>query len=268
MSQRRNSDRALRPVHANRGLEVAYRNQLQALIEELHRSTLYWVKAGYRANPPKMAQDIALPAVTLSKVLKLLKKRWFKKFDKAALQLGRYFAKSVSNRTDAQLKKILKEGGISIEFSMTPAQRDVLESSVQENVALIRTIPQQYLSEVEGIVMRSVAAGHDIGFVASEIQSRYHLAKKRAAFIARDQSSKITGQLTRARQIEAGITKAKWLHSHAGKAPRPTHVAMHGQEYDVAEGMYDPDKRVRRNVYPGELINCRCVSRSVVKGLK
>ena len=114
--------------------------------------------------------------------------------------------------------------------------------------------------------MRSVAAGHDIGFVASEIQSRYHLAKKRAAFIARDQSSKITGQLTRARQIEAGITKAKWLHSHAGKAPRPTHVAMHGQEYDVAEGMYDPDKRVRRNVYPGELINCRCVSRSVVKG--
>lgn len=266
MVARRGSDKVLRPVHPNVGLEVAYRKRLHKLIEELHGSTLYWVKASYRANPPIMAQDISIPASMLTRTIKALRKRWLKKFDETALKLGDYFAKAVSKRTDAQLKKILKEGGMSVEFSLTPAQRDVLTASINENVSLIKTIPRQYLNDVEGIVMRSVQAGHDLGFVADEIQKRYHLTRKRATLIARDQSAKITGQLTRARQIEVGITKAKWLHSHAGKVPRPTHVAMHGEEYDVVVGMYDPDKRVQRNIFPGELINCRCVSKSIVKG--
>jgi uncharacterized protein with gpF-like domain len=72
--------------------------------------------------------------------------------------------------------------------------------------------------------------------------------------------------MTRARQEEVGITKAVWLHSHGGKTPRKTHWANNGKPYDPAKGWFDPDPKVRKYIWPGTEINCRCVSRSVVKG--
>ncbi len=68
----------------------------------------------------------------------------------------------------------------------------------------------------------------------------------------------------RVRQVELGITQAKWRHSMGGKKPRPTHLANNGKLYDVARGWYDP--AVKKHIFPGELINCRCVSISVIKG--
>ena len=61
-----------------------------------------------------------------------------------------------------------------------------------------------------------------------------------AVIIARDQNNKATASMTRARQNELGITEAIWVHSGAGKHPRPTHVAMNGAKYDVKKGMWDP----------------------------
>jgi len=63
-----------------------------------------------------------------------------------------------------------------------------------------------------------------------------------------------------------GIEQAVWLHSGGGKRKRPTHVANSGKRFNVAEGWFDPDPKVRRHIHPGELINCRCVCRPVVKG--
>jgi uncharacterized protein with gpF-like domain len=63
---------------------------------------------------------------------------------------------------------------------------------------------------------------------------------------------------------QLGITEAIWVHSGAGKHPRPTHVAMNGKKYDVNKGMWDP--AVKRWIFPGEEINCRCVSRSIIPG--
>jgi uncharacterized protein with gpF-like domain len=87
-----------------------------------------------------------------------------------------------------------------------------------------------------------------------------------AALIARDQNNKATAVFVRVRQKQAGITKAMWLHSHGGKEPRKTHLANDGKLYDPAKGWFDPDPKVRRHIYPGELINCRCSSITVVPG--
>jgi uncharacterized protein with gpF-like domain len=80
--------------------------------------------------------------------------------------------------------------------------------------------------------------------------------------IARDQSNKANAVVTRARQLELGIAEAIWMHSHAGKEPRPTHVAMNGKRYKVSEGMWDSAEN--RFVFPGELIKCSCTGRSVL----
>jgi len=54
------------------------------------------------------------------------------------------------------------------------------------------------------------------------------------------------------------------MHSHAGKEPRPSHLANDGKPYKIAEGWYDPDEK--KYVWPGTLINCRCFSKPVVAG--
>jgi uncharacterized protein with gpF-like domain len=92
------------------------------------------------------------------------------------------------------------------------------------------------------------------------------VTKRRAALISRDQNNKATAVITRVRQQELGVAEAIWVHSTAGKTPRPTHVKA-GRErvrYAIAEGWYDPHEK--KNVWPGELINCRCVSRAVIPG--
>jgi SPP1 gp7 family putative phage head morphogenesis protein len=147
---------------------------------------------------------------------------------------------------------------------MTPAMQDISKATVNANVALIKSIPQQYLRNVEGIVMRSVQTGRDLGALSKDLQKQFGVTKRRAALISRDQNNKATSAFQRARQQELGITRAVWMHSHAGKEPRPTHVAMNGKTYDINKGMWDADEK--EWVFPGQLINCRCTSRSVVAG--
>jgi SPP1 gp7 family putative phage head morphogenesis protein len=168
------------------------------------------------------------------------------------------------------LEHILKNGGLAIKFKLTPAVNDVVQATTKANVALVTNLAQKHLSDIEGLVMRSVQKGGDVGGLAKDLEERYKMTRKRARLVARDQNSKATAAIVRTRQAELGITQAKWLHSHAGKKPRPSHVAMNGKLYDVKEGMWDPDadgKGKGRNVFPGELINCRCASRSVIPAL-
>ena len=259
--------RRARPVRPNAGLAALYRQRLTALVDEMAASVEHWVSAAYRANEPRASAGMAwddAPADALRRAIRILVRRWGRRFEEAAPRLARWFAQSARNRSERELARILREGGFTVRWRMTPAMRDVMQATIGEQVGLIRTIPQQYLGEVEGMVMRSVATGRDLASLYKEIRSRYNLTKKRAALIARDQNNKATATLLRVRQLEVGITEAIWVHSTAGKKPRPTHVANSGRVYDVAKGWFDP--AIRKYIWPGTEINCRCVSRPVVKG--
>lgn len=259
------ADRVLRPVHPNAGIAADYRRRLAALVREMSDSYARFLKAQYRRTPPAMAQD-ASPAEELRRELRKLGARWEKRFDEASAKLARWFARSASKRSEDALRKILRDAGISVRFTMTPAMRDVLDATVADNVSLIKSIAGEYHTQVEGLVMRSVAAGRDLGHLTGELEHRFGVTRRRAALIASTQNNMATASMTRARQGEAGIEWAVWLHSHGGKEPRPTHLANSGKRYKVAEGWFDPDPKVKRRIWPGELINCRCVSRPVVKG--
>lgn len=266
---RRTSDghpvvRAVRPSAA---IENIYRKRLDALVVEMDASVLYWLGAAWKRNQQQidrntfLAQD-ASPIIDLTTVVRRLKRRWNNRFDAMAQELAKYFAKAVTQRSDVELKKILKRAGWTVEFTITQPMREALRAIVAENVALIKSIPQQYLTQVETAVMRSVVAGRDLGTLSDELRNQFGVTKRRAALIARDQNNKATGALQRIRFQEVGITRAIWRHSAAGKEPRPTHVANDGQEYDVGEGWFDP--AVQQFIRPGELINCRCVALPVL----
>jgi len=251
--------KTLAPVRPNAGLEQEYKRRVTALIDEMHRSMVYWLRAAMRRREPEVvklfAEDDA-PAREIGATLNRLKRRWQRRFDQAAVELAEYFATAAADRSDAALRSILRRGGFSVRFRRTRAVNDVLQATVAENVSLIKSISQQYLSQVEGMVMRSVQQGRDFASLANELEDQLGVTRRRAAFIARDQNNKATATVQRVRQAEIGIKEAVWVHSGGGRYPRPTHVKAGRDKvrYDISVGWYDPGEKKR--VFPGELINC------------
>lgn len=261
----RPGEKVLDPVWPNAGIRAAYAKKLRKLIEEMARSYLYWLKAQYRSNPPTMAQD-ATPARDLERELARLGVQWRKRFEDVAPQLATWFATSAAKRSDRALQDILRKGGWTVPFSMPRVVKDMLDATVAENVSLIKSIPEQYHTQVATLVMQSVKAGRDLETLTSELYKRHDITWNRAKWIALDQNNKATSAMQAARQTDLGIEEGIWLHSHAGKEPRPTHVDNDGKRFSIEKGWYDPDPKVRQRIWPGQLINCRCTWKPVVKG--
>lgn len=250
-----------RAVQPNKGVEVAYRKALDKLIAEMSNSTEYWLEAAYKANPPRIAQD-AMPSAELSKKVKSLADRWTERFNEMSVSIAKRFTEQGVKHTDSSFKQALKDAGWTIEFKMTPIMRDATNAVIQENVSLIRSIPSQYFTEVEGIVMRGFTQGRDLQAISKDLQERYGVTKRRAALIARDQSNKLTATVTQARRVDLGLYEAIWVHSGAGREPRPSHLKAGKDKlkFDVREGAYLDGKLV----LPGQEINCRCSSKTVL----
>lgn len=256
------ADERLRPVRPNAGIRAAYFRKIDALVREMSDSYHWWLRAKYRASPPAMARDTA--ASDLEAELDRLAERWRNRFDAAAPELAAWFAARTGRRADDALRAILRRAGFTVRFRTTKAMRDILDATIAENVGLIKSIPQEYHTQVQSMVMQSVKAGRDLGHLSDELQKRYGITKRRAAFIALDQNNKSTSATMVARQTSVGIDEGIWMHSHAGKEPRPSHVAQNGNKFDLRKGWRDP--ATNKIIWPGTEPNCRCTWRPVVKG--
>lgn len=263
-----------RAVQPNIGVERAYKKELERLVSEMSKSTEYWIEAAYKANPPRMeeaeiAEDARVgtksklaqewtslrsPSARMRKPMKELADRWIARFDEMSVNIATKFAVSGMKHTDAAFKSALKDAGWTVDFKVTPVMRDAMNATIQENVALIRSIPEQYFLEINGIVNRGFTAGRDLHYISQELQKRYGVTSRRAALIARDQSNKLNATVTQARRVDLGLFEAQWLHSGAGKHPRPSHLKAGRDKlkFDIRQGAYLDGKWV----LPGQEINC------------
>jgi hypothetical protein len=258
----------LAAVSPNAGLRAKMEAKLNALVDEMCRSYAYWITRTYKRNAPAIAAD-ELATTELDRQLRDLGNQWERRFNEAAPWLAEYFATAALERVDGALAKSLSRAGISVKFTMTAHQREVYRALIADLVGLIKSIPSEHHTEVQGLVMRSVTTGRDVGTLAKDLRQRFALTKKRAALIARDQNNKATAVFNRTRQLDMGITRAQWVHSSAGKVPRPEHVSFSrgthgppasGPYYDTAKGAY----LIGVWTWPGVEINCRCISKSVL----
>jgi SPP1 gp7 family putative phage head morphogenesis protein len=263
----------IRAVRPNAGLEAWLRRRIEREVDDLAASVEWWVGAAYRKEQPRIAsnpvaksnvaQDAA-PADILQRVLESLRRRWGQRFDALGEEIAAKFATRAGTNTDDAVEAAMRAAGMRVKLQPSKAQRDQLAGTIQENVSLIRSIAPQYFTSVEGAVMRSVLAGRDLGTLTSELKRAHGVTHRRAAFIARDQNNKATAYFTKTRQLELGIQEAIWVHSGAGKEPRPSHLkaGREGVVYNVAEGWLDP--HLNKRIWPGTEPNCRCTCRSVI----
>lgn len=244
--------KTLRPTRPNAGTAAWYRRKLEAEIEAMHASLSWWIKAQYRSGG--FAMDRLTTFDRLQREIKRLRGHWQSHFDDLANYMGRMFARKVLGYADYNAKTALKDLGLTIKMTMTPAMQQAYEAVIGEQVGLIRSIAEQHLGNVERLVMESVQRGRDLAFLTDALKDRYRITRHRAALIARDQNNKATATLQAARQQALGITQGIWRHSHAGKTPRPEHVEADGKPFYLAKGMYLEGEWV----LPGQAINCRC----------
>lgn len=246
-------DIVLKPIQPNLGVEAAYRKSLKKLLREMRTDVQGLLERHY---PKGIAQD------GLQAALSALLRYWAARLDKLAPQIAEIFANQSANHTERAFQTALREAGFTVRFRTAARQQTALQAVLGGNVSLIRSIGRQYLDRVEESVWRSVNAGYDMVQLTRELRKDYGISERRAAFIARDQTNKAKAAIEKARRQELGITEAIWMHSHAGKEPRPSHVAADGKRFDVGKGMYLDGKWVQ----PGTEPNCRCTSRAVIKG--
>jgi len=184
-------------------------------------------------------------------------------------QAGRLLAgklsRDISGYTCKNVNAALKEAGFTVEMGLTEREAAEMQKVIQANVNLIKSIPEKYFDRVREAVGESFAKGRDLHGLGEALKEVEGVTERRAAIIARDQTNKATEALTRARYQEMGLTRAIWMHRPSAKIPRSTHMAMNDVEFDIDEGLFDPE--VGRNIMPGELPGCHCTMRPVLPKL-
>lgn len=136
--------------------------------------------------------------------------------------------------------------------------QEMLDDWVSQNVALIKTIPQETLDGIREIVYEGFGNGRTTTSILEEIQRTYSMSKKHARMIARDQMAKLNADLAKRQQTDAGVEEYKWSTARDVRV-RPRHKHLNGKTFRWD----DPpvvDTKTGRRCHPGQDYQCRCVA--------
>lgn len=123
-----------------------------------------------------------------------------------------------------------------------------------DNALLIKSIPEQLLTQVAVVTSKGVQAGSSIRDIQREISGRFGVSDSRAELIARTETGKLNGQLTQNRMTAAGIDSYIWRTADDERV-RPDHARLEGTVHKWSE---PPSVG-----HPGEDFQCRCYAEPV-----
>lgn len=130
------------------------------------------------------------------------------------------------------------KAGVGVDLDLILSAQPVEEALgtwLARNVALVQNVSDQAQGRIADAVFRGYEQRTPVREVAKEIREATGMGRDRALRVAADQSSKLSSQLDRERQAEAGLTQFKWRHS--GKShPRSWHKARDGKVYFSRSG--------------------------------
>jgi len=278
---------------------IKYQKILKALIKRMTVETNAAIKALFisKAASEHFAQDENLPNYS-QRVLRNLQDTFQKLFDSVAPKIADDFVNDVDESSEQSMSQLLlgvTAAGVvqgltnksksalnsqtSVELGFFPKStlkgkrvEKILNASISENVSLIKSIPREYLAEMEKTVFRAVTTGKGPSDIYKTAKSQLELSKdfkshlkntdekvnRRAKLIANDQTRKVYTGLNAGRMKNAGMDRFKWLHNGGSAKPRPYHLdTLNGNEYSISDPPVIDPKTGERGL-PGQLVNCRC----------
>ena len=233
-----------RPVKVNRRIEFYYMRQLLAISKYCQDQTKELVI-------PTVGQNIG--DAWFSDMIAAFKG----KLTKYVIEIARAIAQKVVGDTSKEVDKQIAEHTKSkIGVDLTPFYRasdiqDVVDTNIEANVALIKSLPQQYSDKVEALVLNALQTGQTNEELAKEIAKLGQTTDARARLIAADQMGKINGQINKARQLSMGVETYTW------QTAKDERVRLDHQHKQGKTFRWDTPPT---GGHPGEPIRCRCTA--------
>lgn len=161
-------------------------------------------------------------------------------------------AQKAANETSAYQKKQLQRqirSGVGVDVLQADAKiASHLEMFVHQNVALIQSIPEEMLYRVEQAVQTGIRQNWRAGELGQHLEEQVDVSESKARFIARDQVSKLFGEVNHLRQGALGITEYIW-RTMQDERVRPSHADKEGERYSWDDPPDDTG-------HPGEDFQC------------
>lgn len=123
-----------------------------------------------------------------------------------------------------------------------------------ENALLIKSIPEQMLTQVAVVTAKGVQQGMSIRDLQRDISERFGVSDSRAELIARTETGKLNSQMTQERMRSAGVDSYIW-RTASDERVRPEHAGMEGKKFKWSEPP--------TTGHPGEDFQCRCYAEPV-----
>ena len=237
---------------------ITYNAELQRIVRQINNDVKVIMK---NAELPEYIRDSWVD--TLATTIANVRARWTSSaFQAFTNQIATKFV-TTSSRSNA--RKNERSLGIKVYSDSTELQ-DNLRLSIKNNVSLIESIPEQYLTQVESIVMTNARAGNRPAAISKQLVKQFGITERRAKMIARDQTAKLNGDLNRIRQTSVGFPYFQWITSHDERV-RDRHEHISERVTTYGKGIFrwdDPplgDDGVP--IIPGSDYQCRCIARPV-----
>lgn len=164
--------------------------------------------------------------------------------------LGGETDQDVTDTVDDELSRLL-----NVPLATAAGSNALVEAWIGENVALITSITDTSLSEVEALVADAMRSGTPTRKLREQIEQRFEVSYSRANLIARDQTAKLASNIAQARHLQYGIDRYQWSTSGDARV-RQSHASLDGRIFTYAEG-------APGGIHPGTEFQCRCVAAPV-----
>ena len=257
--------RRLRPIVPNAKAELAYKAALLSLVRRC-RSLVDRALSSLKDKWPASAQDgrarardEALPGDILKRSRLIAKlgnlDKWAKRMVGLAVEANR---DNVDRRLAEEIRRTIGVD-VSAIFRSDAGLLRSMTAATKDNVALIKTIPEQYFDRVFSTVTDGWSQGLRWESLVEQIQRDGNITENRAKLIARDQTSKMNAAFNQERQQQVGIERYEWSTSQDERV-RESHADMDGKTCEWA----NPPIVDGEPVHAGEAINCRCTALPIV----
>lgn len=241
--------RAPRQQHP-RGIILDYFKRIRGVLEEARAAALGALRAaGVRLDAGDDRANRALDAAW-EEFSKRLRPQAIEDLARSAADQTSRFQKE---QLDRQVRSVF---GVDV-IRAEPDLAKLTDGFISENVALIKSIPERYFSDVEAVVARGIRQAATPEQIAADIEERFQVSESRAMLIARDQVGKFFGEVNQARQEELGVERYFW-RSVNDERTREEHRELAERSSAGETFAWDEEGPTEDGEHPGEAINCRC----------
>lgn len=183
----------------------------------------------------------------------------------------------VAKYNQSQFSKLMdKVVGVDI-FQSEPWLIDQLKLFSSQNSQLINNMVDEELLRVSGIVERGLQTGSRYKSIAEDITKSFGISERKANLIARDQTSKLNGSLTKLRQESLGVEEYEWSTTKDERV-RKSHAVLQGvicRWDDPTLFRYKDETKWRKKssiggteTHPSGDVNCRCIGKAVLDDIE